>query len=99
MPTDKYSDHITRQQQSGLSIRAYCRKFNLTYHTFLYRKKHLQQCLATTPSAFTEVIPAEPPASVYANLVLGAAHIQIPLDATPHQWRAILMACAMDLPC
>ncbi len=42
MSPHAYVLHIPQQARSGLSALAYCRKFNLTYHTFLYRRRRLE---------------------------------------------------------
>lgn len=99
MPSDNYTRHISQQADSGLSILAYCRKFSLTYHTFLYRKKRLESHAHTSPSAFAEVTSMDSLAASHADIILGHAHIHIPLCASLEQWKTILQACAGAFPC
>lgn len=101
MSPDNYSRHISHQANSGLSILAYCRKYSLTYHTFLYRKKRFDS--QTSPlaghSAFAEVTPTESQTVNHANIIVGVSRIQVPLSASLDQWKVILQALAAATSC
>jgi hypothetical protein len=102
MSSDNYSHHISQQASSGLSIRDYCRKHNLTYHTCLYRKKRLGFVIphfSRSSSSFAEVTPSQAPTLIHADIFLGDARIQVPLCASLEEWRILLQALTLTASC
>jgi hypothetical protein len=94
MKTDKqqWLELINEQQQSGLSIAAFCRNKNIKVKYFYYhRTQHIK---SNNPSAFIQAKPTRDkrPMDSPASLTLhcGSGQLHLPADVSP-VWLASLM--------
>ena len=77
-----WREKITRQEQSGHSVRAFCREHNIGEHVFYYWRQRLRKEDAPVRFALVETQPAVATQVKPMELLLGSGHrLQIPSDA------------------
>jgi len=91
----QWAEFINGQQQSNLSIAAFCREHDISIKRFYYhRSQHMKRCM---PSAF---IQAKPPSAKPAisttqlTLQCGRGQLRLPSDVSPAWLASLMMALA-----
>ena len=90
----QWLDWIEEQQQSGLSIAAFCRENSINVDNFYYHHGKCRKKSLSKKSAFVRAQLIEAPSAIKnqldMTLYVGRSRLQIPVNISP-QWLAALM--------
>ena len=69
-----FPEHIARRKESGLSMAAYCKEYNLNYQTFTYHASRMKkkEAESNTPKSFIRIdVPEKTSATIEYHFAQG----------------------------